>query len=114
MGARAPASKDSWRELGIDPNALRAAVATQRKTLLFGAENQEFAVPVMSDDHERFGTMVYGLTNQRMQQAVTAARERSRHALMKALGMIALLGVLSFASARCWSVAPRRASRRRS
>ena len=89
-------SQQAWKELGLDTNTLDSKELTERKVSLFGKDIQEFAAAVVGDDHERLGTLVYGLSNDRMRQVVYAARERSRRALLDALGAIAALGLCTF------------------
>src|SRR5690606_5111974 len=55
--------------------------------------------PVIGEDDELLGTVVYGLSTRRMTQAVEAAREKSQAELREALMTIGLLGLLSFAIA---------------
>jgi signal transduction histidine kinase/CheY-like chemotaxis protein len=91
-----PPPADAWKELGLDTEAFRTRESVQRKVSLFGKEVHEFAASVQSDDHERLGTIVYGLSNQRMHQAVAVAREHSRQALIKALLTIGAVGLFTF------------------
>jgi signal transduction histidine kinase/DNA-binding response OmpR family regulator len=91
-----PPTKDGWKVLGVDREALHSPDLVQRKTTLFGKEIQEFAVPVMTDDRERLGTIVYGLSNERVHRAVAQAQQRSRQALWKALATIAAIALFAF------------------
>jgi signal transduction histidine kinase/CheY-like chemotaxis protein/HPt (histidine-containing phosphotransfer) domain-containing protein len=87
------ASQNAFVELRFDPNSVEGEAIKQRTVAIFGEDVQEFAARVMSDDHERLGTIIYGLSNRRMRQAVEGARVRSWHALAKALAIIAVFGL---------------------
>src|SRR5260221_7300465 len=93
----APPPSDAWNELGLDVGRLVARDWAERKVELFDKEIQEFAATVFGDDHERLGTIVYGLSNDRTRLAVQDAQARSRQVLVKALATIALLGAAAFA-----------------
>jgi signal transduction histidine kinase/CheY-like chemotaxis protein len=86
----------AWIELGLDTNAFSSTELAHRKVSLFGKDIQEFAAAVIGDDHERLGTLVYGLSDERTRQVVDAARERSRSALLNTLAAIAGLGLCTF------------------
>jgi signal transduction histidine kinase/CheY-like chemotaxis protein len=94
--AARPPTKDGWRELGIPGATLRAPDLVQRTTTLFGKEIHEFAAPVVADDRERLGTVIYGVSNERLQKAVADARQTSRLALWRALATIAALALFAF------------------
>jgi signal transduction histidine kinase/DNA-binding response OmpR family regulator len=106
--SEAKPGEDAWKELDLDLKALQVRDFSQRKVSRFGKDIQEFSAVVRGEEKELLGTVVYGLSNERLTQAVAAAREQSRQALMRALGAIGLLGLFSVALG---SVLVNRASR---
>ncbi len=93
LGEAEAVPQNAWKELGIAADVLTSKEVAQRKVSLFGKDIQEFAAAVVSDDHERLGTIIYGISNESLRQAVDAARQQSRRALLNALAAIATLGL---------------------
>jgi signal transduction histidine kinase/DNA-binding response OmpR family regulator len=88
--------------LQINANTYSSATIAQRTVQAFGEDVQEYSAPVVGDDGERLGTIVYGFSNQRTRQAVAAAGERSRRALTGAFMASGALGLLSLLVGIVW------------
>jgi signal transduction histidine kinase/CheY-like chemotaxis protein len=86
---------EAYKELGIPVGDLESKQPLSRGTTLFGKAIQEFSAPVSSEEGERLGRIVYGLSTERLSRAVAAARERSESALGRALWTIGIFGLFS-------------------
>ncbi|HKY38586.1 MAG TPA: response regulator [Polyangiaceae bacterium] len=82
-------------ELKIPARDLESKQPLSRSTMLFGKAIQEFSAPVSSEEDERLGRIVYGLSTERLSRAVAAARDRSERALGRALWTIGIFGMFS-------------------
>ncbi|HMI83155.1 MAG TPA: ATP-binding protein [Polyangiaceae bacterium] len=89
-------------ELELGGQHQKGASFAQRTIHAFGEELEEYSAPVMGDDGERLGTVVYGFSNQRTREAVAAAEEGSRRALARALTASVGIGVLSLLVGIMW------------
>ena len=90
---------DAWKELGLPESFLTNRKQSRRNVHLFDEDIEEFSAPVVGDEGELLGSVVYGLSTRSMSLAVEAARQKSRAELTEALMTIGLLGLLSFAIA---------------
>ncbi|MFN3198989.1 MAG: HAMP domain-containing protein [Bradymonadia bacterium] len=83
--------------LGISEEMLEAEKGvTARKVMFNGEEIYEFSAHIIVDE-EDLGSLRYGLSTRRMQQAVASAAEASQSALIQALAIlsgICLLGII--------------------
>jgi HAMP domain-containing protein/HPt (histidine-containing phosphotransfer) domain-containing protein len=87
--------RDAWRSLGLrDPeiNVKSAAVARVHR---FGQDLLEVAAPVVGEDGELLGTVRYGLSTKRMQDALLSAQADSAARLKRSFMWIGLLVGLS-------------------
>jgi HAMP domain-containing protein len=99
---------DLWKRLGIIPPPGNATTARITHRPAFGQHVIEFAMPVRDGD-DLLGSVHYGLSTDRLQQASEAARARSRAALIKTL---AILVALALGTALCFlALSLRQASR---
>ncbi len=87
---------DAWKELGLPAKFLTSRKQSRRNVRLFDQDIEEFSAPVVGDEGELLGSVVYGLSTRSMSLAVEAARQKSRAELSEALMTIGLLGLLSF------------------
>jgi signal transduction histidine kinase/HAMP domain-containing protein len=93
------AADESHGELGLSDEQLKASSAGHRRRELFGRQVIEFTAPVVYES-ERLGTLVYGVSTQRVSQALATARSSAAHRLRMALGLLtALVGALAAAGA---------------
>jgi two-component system, chemotaxis family, sensor kinase CheA len=99
---------DLWKRHGIVPPPADATTARITHRPAFGQDVIEFAMPVRDGD-DLLGSIHYGLSTQRLQQASEVARARSRAALIETL---VILVALAIGTALCFlAVALRQASR---
>jgi signal transduction histidine kinase/CheY-like chemotaxis protein len=92
-------------ELELAGRSQNGASFAHRIIHAFGEELEEYSAPVVGDDGERLGTVVYGFSNQRTRQAVAAAEEGSRRALARALTASGAIAVLSLLVGIMWVLA---------
>ncbi|MGC4087881.1 MAG: ATP-binding protein [Polyangiaceae bacterium] len=75
---------------------------SDRRLRVFGEEIHEFSAPVLADDGQRLGMVVYGFSNKRMQRAVSAAAIRSRTVLTRGIFSAAAVGLFSLGVGIAW------------
>src|SRR3954469_11041120 len=89
--------RDAWRALGLEPEELGVKSARIERTRRFGQDLLEVAAPVLGEDGETLGTVRYGLSTKRMQDALNAAQADSSTRLKRSLWLILLLVGLAVA-----------------
>jgi HAMP domain-containing protein/HPt (histidine-containing phosphotransfer) domain-containing protein len=86
-----PPAKDAWRALGLAENELLVTAPSVKRTKRLGQDLLEVAVPVTSDESEALGTVRYGLSLQRMHEALDRAQRDSRARLWRTVIWIGTL-----------------------
>jgi HPt (histidine-containing phosphotransfer) domain-containing protein/HAMP domain-containing protein len=88
--------RDAWRSLGLRENELRVQSSSVRHVTRLGRDLLEVAVPVTSEEGEALGTVIYGLSTERMHDALARAEHESRtHLWRSVLLMITLVGIVT-------------------
>jgi HAMP domain-containing protein/two-component sensor histidine kinase len=82
---------DAWRSLGLAESELLVRTATARRTARLGQDLLEVAAPVLGENSEVIGTVRYGFSTRRMQEALTRASAEARARLVDS---VALIGVM--------------------
>jgi two-component system chemotaxis sensor kinase CheA len=83
-----------WRELGFNDQSIMVTRPEVKHTRRMGEDLVEVAVPVIGEDSEVLGTVRYGLSTRRMQDALTQAESAESARLRRSLELIAsLIGV---------------------
>lgn len=100
--------KDAWRAIGLKENELLvSAPSVERKTRL-GQELLEVAVPVVSEEAEPLGTIRYGLSTRRMQEALINAKtettSRLQHSVLWIMAMVSVAMLLGLLLSRAQAV----------
>lgn len=88
----APNFPKSWKTLGIQPGALlKPGVAVDHRKL---AERSffQFAMPVLDDRSQRLGTLIYGVSDASLIDALAEARSESQQNLILTVAFLGLLG----------------------
>lgn len=100
-GADKVVDKETWRPLGLNEADLVASALQIRQAHRLGTELLEVAMPVRGEDQTPVGTIRYGLSTKRMQDAIQAAKLEANSRLKRSLliiggivGLCTLLGVL--------------------
>jgi two-component system chemotaxis sensor kinase CheA len=83
--------RDAWRSLGLKPEELAVKSARVEHTRRFGRDLLEVAAPVVGEDGETLGTVRYGLSTSRMQDALKAAQAEASARLKRSFWLIGLL-----------------------
>jgi two-component system chemotaxis sensor kinase CheA len=83
--------RDDWKKLGLRPEELSVKSARIEHTRRFGQELLEVAAPVVGEDGETLGTVRYGLSTKRMQDALKAAQAEASARLRRSFWFIGLL-----------------------
>jgi HPt (histidine-containing phosphotransfer) domain-containing protein/HAMP domain-containing protein len=86
---------DAWRALELTDADLLVARTTLSHRTRLGEGVLEVAVPVRDESGELLGTVRYGLSTQRMRQALTLARVESEQRLRRSLLVVGALIVLT-------------------
>jgi len=93
--------QQAWVTIGLSPAELFVSLPTVRRVTRLEQELLEVAVPVVDDEGTALGTIRYGFSTQRMQEALTKARSESRESLQSSvtwlaslLALITLIGLL--------------------
>lgn len=93
--------QQAWVAVGLSPAELFVSLPTVRRVTRLQQELLEVAVPVVDDEGTALGTIRYGFSTQRMQEALTKARSESRENLQNSvtwlaslLALITLIGLL--------------------
>jgi len=95
---------DAWRTLGLAEPELQVARTTLSHPTRLGETVLEVAAPVRDEDGELLGTVRYGLSTRRMEQALSQARadsdQRLRRSVLVVGGLIALTSMLGLLLSR--------------
>jgi HAMP domain-containing protein/HPt (histidine-containing phosphotransfer) domain-containing protein len=94
LANEAPAP-DSWKELSLSLPELLVKKAGVRKVIRVGQEVLECSAPVWGEDNELVGTIRYGLSTQRMRDAIARARADARERLIRSVLVIGSLLTLA-------------------
>jgi two-component system chemotaxis sensor kinase CheA len=93
--------QQAWLTLGLSPVELFVSLPTVRRVTRIGQDLLEVAVPVVDDEGNALGTIRYGFSTRRMQEALTKADSESRESLQSSvtwlaslLTLITLIGLL--------------------
>jgi two-component system chemotaxis sensor kinase CheA len=86
-----PPARDAWRTVGLAESELLVTRATVKRTTRLGKDLLEVAVPVTSEEGETLGTVRYGLSLERMHQALDRAQRDSRTRLWRTVIWIGTL-----------------------
>ena len=91
-----PPDQDAWRGLGLRQEELGVEAPSVRRVNRLGRDLVEVAVPVASEEGEQLGTIRYGLSTERMHQALARAKRESDSRLGRSLMLVvALVGVVT-------------------
>ncbi len=94
--------QQAWLELGLSPAELFVSLVTVRpRVLRLGQELLEVAVPVVDDEGTSLGTIRYGFSTSRMEEALTRANAEAHDSLIRSvqwlgslLALITVIGLL--------------------
>lgn len=86
-----PPVKDAWRALGLPEGELLVNAPTVKRTTRLGQDLLEVAVPVTSEEGEALGTIRYGLSLERMHEALDRAKHDSQARLWRTVIWIGAL-----------------------
>ena len=93
--------QQAWLGLGLSPAELFVSLVTVRRVTRLGQDLLEVAVPVVDDEGTALGTIRYGFSTRRMQEALTKANSEARESLQSSvtwlgslLALITLIGLL--------------------
>ena len=87
-GADKLVDKDIWRSLGFVESDLQVTSLQVRQTTRLGEDLLEVAMPVRGEEREPVGTIRYGLSTKRMQDALVAAQIDASVQLRRSLLLI--------------------------
>jgi len=87
--------RDAWKKLGLAEQEVIVKVARVERRKRLGQDLLEVAAPVVGEDGEVLGTVRYGLSTKRMQDALSAAKAESSARLNRSFVLIGLLVGLS-------------------
>ena len=90
----APAA-DAWKDLSLARPELMVRTAGVRRVVRLGEEVFECAAPVWGEENELVGTIRYGLSTQRMRDAISRARVEARQRLIRSVALIGSLWTLA-------------------
>jgi two-component system, chemotaxis family, sensor kinase CheA len=83
--------REAWRKLGLAPKDALLKKQLAQRVSRAGRDVLEVAMPVTAEDGELLGTIRYGLSTERMHQALRSAAADSRARLWKSLGWMGAL-----------------------
>jgi two-component system chemotaxis sensor kinase CheA len=86
-----PPDKESWRTLGLSEKELLVKTPSVSRVTRFGQDLVEVAVPVVSEEGEALGTIRYGLSTQRMHEALARAKHDSESRLWRSVLLMVVL-----------------------
>jgi two-component system chemotaxis sensor kinase CheA len=89
--------KDAWRRVQIPDLDLLVRATTITRTVRFGQDVVEVAVPVSGEDGEMLGTIRYGLSTARMHAAIAGEKAAARARLWRSVVLVGSL--VTFAAA---------------
>jgi hypothetical protein len=84
LAGEAPA-RDAWRELGSPESSLTLKLPGVLPVKRLGQDVLEFSAPVWGEDDELVGTIRYGLSTRRMQEALARASDDARERLVRSV-----------------------------
>lgn len=87
--------KQLWRHIGFVDSNVQVKEPTVVHAARLGVDLLEVAMPVLGDDKEIIGTVRYGLSTQRMHDALAQAKVESHRQLKHSLGLIGSVITLS-------------------
>ncbi len=92
--AEEPPARDAALGLGLSEQELFVDQRVIERKSRLGQDLLEVAVPIISDEGEKLGTLRYGLSTRRMQEALArAAAERESNLLRSVLWIAAMVGI---------------------
>lgn len=95
-GQIAATTKDEWKELGIDVKAFCGpGQPTQRARSLFSQDLFEFCAQVANVDDGVLGHVIYGLSGQRLSDAIVAAKKDASRDLMSIMALLAAVCLIA-------------------
>jgi HAMP domain-containing protein/HPt (histidine-containing phosphotransfer) domain-containing protein len=86
-----PLRSDAWTDLGLHSDELLVDKLTTKHVVRAGHDLLEIAAPIVSEEGERLGTIRYGLSTRRMQQALASAKRDSDARLWRSVAFIGAL-----------------------
>ncbi len=81
----------AWRALGLREDEIKVKSSRVSRVSRFGQDLLEVAAPVVGEDGEQLGTVRYGLSTKRMQDALLTAQTDASARLKRSLWSIGLL-----------------------
>jgi serine phosphatase RsbU (regulator of sigma subunit) len=94
--ADAPADSSAWRVLKLKADDLKSRKREVRQLDVFGQHVYEFSMPVLGEsEQDLLGTIRYGLSPRRTEQALAQARARSERDLWRTLGLLGVITLLT-------------------
>lgn len=87
--------KQLWKQIGFTDSSVLASAPTVVRASRLGVDLLEVAMPVLGDEKEIIGTVRYGLSTQRMHDALAQAKFESHRQLQHSLGLIGSVITLS-------------------
>jgi HAMP domain-containing protein/HPt (histidine-containing phosphotransfer) domain-containing protein len=103
-----PPEPIAWQRLGLREEELLVAAPIVQRRLRLGQDLLEVAVPVKSEEGEPLGTIRYGLSLERMHDALASAQKDSRARLLRTViwigALVATMSLLGFLFSR-WQAA---------
>jgi len=91
VGGDKTPEKESWRALQLADAELLVKAPSVRQVTRLGQELVEVAVPVFGEDNELVGTIRYGLSTRRMQDAMSQAKVEAKARLVRSVSLVASL-----------------------
>ncbi|HEY6079955.1 MAG TPA: HAMP domain-containing protein [Polyangiaceae bacterium] len=86
-----PPEKEAWRNLGLTEQELLVKSPSVKRVTRLGQDLLEVAVPVVSEEGEALGTVRYGLSTQRMHEALARAKHDSESRLWRSVLLMVVL-----------------------
>ncbi|HTU59996.1 MAG TPA: HAMP domain-containing protein, partial [Polyangiales bacterium] len=91
VGSDKTPEKDAWRALQLADAELVVKAPRVRQVTRLGQELVEVAVPVFGEDNELVGTIRYGLSTRRMQDAMSQAKIEAKARLVRSVSLVGSL-----------------------
>lgn len=82
---------NAWRSLGLRQDELLVKAPSVKRVTRLGRDLVEVAVPVASEEGEQLGTIRYGLSTERMHQALALAKHESDRRLWRSVMLMVML-----------------------
>lgn len=83
-----PPDKDAWQSLGLREDELLVKAPSVKRVTRLGQDLLEVAVPVETEEREALGTIRYGLSTQRMHEALARAKQESDSRLWRSVLLV--------------------------